>query len=88
MDLIGKFTVPSQISSCKRESTNQRNRREVLFDFHIRYRGENIAKGLPRFSKTWRSTQNLKHLCYDIPSFTFNEKLRQTKLEAVVDMQA
>ena len=24
-------------------------------DFHIRYRGENIAKGLPPFRKNWRS---------------------------------
>ena len=29
----------------------QRNRKEVWFDFQIRYRGENIAKGLPPFRK-------------------------------------
>ena len=27
------------------------NSNEVWFNFHIRYRGENIAKGLPLFSK-------------------------------------
>ena len=26
------------------------------------------------FSKNWRSVQNLKHLCYEILNFTFNEK--------------
>ena len=35
----------------ERESTNKANRKEVWFDFHIRYRGENIAKGLPPFRK-------------------------------------
>ena len=34
-----------------RESANKTNRKEVWFGFHIRYRGENIAKGLPPFSK-------------------------------------
>ena len=27
------------------------NRKEVWLNFHIRYRGENIAKGLPPFGK-------------------------------------
>ena len=34
------------------ESTNKTNRREVWFDFHTRYRDENIAKSLPTFSKS------------------------------------
>ena len=38
------------------------NRKEVWLNFHIRYRGENIAKGLPPFGKNWRSMQILKHL--------------------------
>ena len=44
----------------------------MWFDFHIRQRGENIAKGLPTFSKNWMFMQNLKHLCYEILNFTFN----------------
>ena len=35
----------------EKESTNKANGKEVWFDFHIRYRGENIAKGSPPFSK-------------------------------------
>ena len=48
--------------------------RKVWFDFHIRYRGENIAKGLAPFSKNSRSMQSLKHLCYKIRNSTFNDK--------------
>ena len=57
----------------ERESTNKTNRNEVSFDFHLRYIGENIPKLLPSFNKNWRSMQNLKHLCYEIPNFTFND---------------
>ena len=58
----------------KKENTKKTNRKEVWFNFHIRYRGGNIAKGLPPFSKTWRSMQNLKHLCYEILNFIFDDK--------------
>ena len=41
-----------QILGEQRESTNKTIRKEVWFDFHIRHRGENIAKCLPPFSKS------------------------------------
>ena len=56
----------------KREITNKTNRKEIWFDFHIRCRGENIAKGLPPFSK--KPKVYAKQLCYEIPNFTFNDK--------------
>ena len=34
-----------------RESTNKTNTTEVWFNFHIKYRGENIAKSLPLSGK-------------------------------------
>ena len=35
----------------ERESTNKTNTTEVWFNFHIKYRGENIAKSLPLSGK-------------------------------------
>ena len=35
----------------QRGRTNKANRKKVWFDFHIRYSGENIVKGLPPFRK-------------------------------------
>ena len=39
-------------------------------------------KVLTPFSKNWRSMQNLKHTCYEIPNSSFNDKQKRTKLEA------
>ena len=46
----------------QRGSTNKVNRKKMWFDFHIRYRGENKAKGSPSSRKNGRSMQNLKYL--------------------------
>ena len=43
----------------EREKDNKPNRKELWFDFHIRYRAENIAYDLPPFGKNRRSMQNL-----------------------------
>ena len=42
----------------EREKDNKPNRKELWFDFHIRYRAENIAYDLPPFGKNRRSMQN------------------------------
>ena len=63
-----------------KENANKANRKEMWFDFRIRYTGENIGKGSPLFSKNLRSMQNLKHICYEIPNFTYAKHNRTNEI--------